>query len=119
MYLINGKKYEMKELTLGQVEQLIKLFKGVNLTFEDMTSFMLELGSKISDFLAIILVPDGGSPDAGYEERVKDMKTLSDFDTLERIVNDFFGEKGGSSQLKKILDIVIKAINEKMAKTTA
>lgn len=115
-YTINGRKYQIKGLTLGQLELLLKLFYDLNIDTISATNLILKLGSNITKFLAIILVPDGVGSCDEIEKRIEDMKQLSDIDVIEKVVSDFFGKQEVTGILQRFVGIITEKIPELLTK---
>ena len=91
-YLIGEKKYEQRPLVYGQVRQLQEVLEGLRLTAAfDRAQLLSALGDRVALALAVVLIPEGGSP------RGKDLPALADEiefaitpEQVFQVVDDFF-----------------------------
>ncbi|MDZ7821573.1 MAG: hypothetical protein U5N26_07035 [Candidatus Marinimicrobia bacterium] len=88
-YTIQGKKFTMGEMTLGQDKKLLQLFKGRELNFEELDSFRKIIDylfeeEIVDDLLGVILRGDIESIDI---EEITNSQ-------LEEIISDFLSLNG-------------------------
>lgn len=110
-YRIGNKVYTQRKLVLGQIQQMIGLFKGVKMPEEFTSSqLLLSLGDRITDFLAIVVTEEGKSP------KEKDLaaaaKELFDADpeTVAEVIDHFFVLNSAKDLLQRFAGIFIKAV---------
>src|SRR5574343_513048 len=103
-YEINGKIFKQKPLVLGQVRQILPIFKGLSMpNTTDMTGFVEAIGDKMPHLLAIVLVEEG------TDIRQKNLEELASFlefnitaEQTIQSVEDFFGCNPIASLLGKL-----------------
>lgn len=115
-YLIGKKYYEQRALVYGQVRQLQEILEGLRLQSNfDQAQMLAVIGDRIPLALAVVLIPEGGSP------RGKDLPALADeieFDiSLEQVfevLDDFFTCNPIASLLTKLKGMT-DSIKEKVS----
>jgi hypothetical protein len=104
IYQIGNQRFHQNKLVIGQLMQLVKALSGLNIPGTlNIQSVLNAIGDKISDILAIILIPDGKSI------KEKDRGAIAEFldDNLDmdlalEIIEDFFLSNQIHSLLEKI-----------------
>jgi hypothetical protein len=111
-YEIGGKNYQQRPLVLGQLRQLIALMPGITLTSLAPLDIINTLGDKLSQAIAIVLVPEG------IPLKDKEITTLAveiefsiDPETVIKVVEDFFVCNPIHSLLERLAGMTQK-INE-------
>lgn len=102
-YTINGRTYVQGPLVLGQLLPLCELVEGIKIPAFTVQEIIKALGPKLSEAMALILVPEGESPKgrdldvlaAVFEEHMTIEATLE-------VVADFLSFNPASSLLEKI-----------------
>lgn len=105
-YTINGRTYVQGPLVLGQLLPLCELVEGIKIPAFTVQEIIKALGPKLSEAMAIILIPEGKSP------RASDLEALAaifeehmTFETALEVVADFLSFNPASSLLEKIRGI--------------
>lgn len=104
IYQIGNQRFHQNKLVIGQLMQLVKALSGMSLPGKlNVQSILNAIGDRISEILAIILIPDGKSI------KEKDRGAIAEFldDNLDvelamEIVEDFFLSNQTSSLIEKV-----------------
>ncbi len=107
-YTIGGKKYVQKKLVLGQIRQLTNLLDGIAIPENsDTTAWVLALGSKISEALAIVLTEENASlADKDLAQNTKEIEFNIEPELVVEVVEDFFGCNPIASILGKLTGMI-------------
>jgi hypothetical protein len=109
-YTINGKVYFQKALVIGQAEQMMELFQGVEIQALTPLAILQALGGKLPMAAAIVLTPEG------QKIRGKDIVALEDefaetldFNTALEVAADFLSFNPLSSISMKYRNLINEA----------
>lgn len=107
-YTIGGKKYVQKKLVLGQIRQLTNLLDGIVIPENsDTTAWVLALGSKISEALAIVLTEENASlAEKDLAQNTKEIEFNIEPELVVEVVEDFFACNPIASILGKLTGMI-------------
>lgn len=120
-YEIDGKKYIIGKLVLGQLAALVKFFDDLSqVSSEDnIMSFIVKLGDKLPEMLAVVLCEEGKSiRDKNMEELVTIVATEVDVDMAMEILSDFFEKTPLSSLGDKLQKLMEKVVVQEVPQVT-
>jgi len=115
-YTIGDKVYFQRKLVLGQVNQLINLTKGLSFPEETtVMSLVSALGEKVTDAVAIVLIPADVShlKQKSLDKVRYDLESDMYPEQALEVVEDFFDCNQISSLLNRVGEVV-KNVSEKM-----
>lgn len=120
IYDIGGQKYRQEELVWGQVEQLLDIIKDLRLSAFTTPAIVAALGEKISEAVAVVLIP----ADTTITAKTRDIKGLANElrfvlkpDQIIQVVEDFFACNPIPSLLERVSGAV-ETIRPKLTTAT-
>lgn len=119
-YEIDGKTYIQRPIVLGQISQMIKALKGIEIPATiDAVGIATLLGDKLPDVIAIVLAPKG------LRLKDKDAPALADIfresmdiETAVEVIDNFFGLNRIASVFEKLTGMITQIMPLKMMKPT-
>jgi len=112
-YRIGGKVYRQRPLVLLQVEQLAEFLGSIQIPpGATVTDIVRTLGDRLSQALAIVLIPEGVEVDQKDLPAISEhLRKYVDIDTAVRVVNDFLSCNPVASVFDRLTGVLGKGIN--------